>query len=69
MKRELAFAYSAGEFLDEELFELKDKFGKNLKFFTDGECIINKESRHPYEYWTFQESINELNDLLKNEQI
>lgn len=65
---ELAFSYSAGEFLDEELESLEERFGK-LDFIVNGVVKINKESHHKYEYWCAKDAIDELNTLLHQNDI
>ena len=61
----LAFSFAAGEFLDEELSEWEQKISNKHEFFTKGECRVNKGSKHPFEYWTTQESIDAINALYK----
>ena len=60
-----AFAFSASEFLDEELYYIEHNYGK-IDFITKGKCIENKENEnHPFEYWATREAIDELNRLNK----
>jgi hypothetical protein len=58
----LAFAFAAGEFLDEELGEIESIHGE-IGFITRGEPKINTESQHPYEWWAYQEDVDELKSL------
>lgn len=68
MEKVLAFSFSAGEFLDEEISEMEDKYGKDLSFFKDGECRVDKTKSHPYQWWAPQEACNEINKLIQNER-
>ncbi len=68
MEKVMAFAFSAAEFLEEELEISKEKYGKDLKFFTEGEYRENKESKHPHEWWASQEACDEMNKLIKTNE-
>ncbi len=61
----LAFSYSAGEFLDERLEELKIEYG-DLPFFEEGVYVLNKQSAHPHEWWVPENTVTELNNLITN---
>lgn len=63
---QLAFAFSAGEFLDEELelLHLDGPLEENDPFLKDGEARYNKDSNHPYEWWATKSSIDNLNAKL-----
>ncbi len=51
----MAFAFAAGEFLEEELDDLEEKITKDHEFFTKGEYRNNKDNKnHPHEWWTTQ---------------
>jgi hypothetical protein len=68
---ELAFAFSAGEFLDEELECIEEKFGK-IDFITKGRIVKiekTKETPHNYQYWCAKDAIDELNALLHKDDI
>lgn len=67
MEKVLAFSFAAGEFLDEEICMMEEKYGKDLKFFTEGEYRENKNSKthHHYEWWASQEACDEINNLIK----
>jgi hypothetical protein len=68
---QLAFSFSAGEFLDEELELIEEKFGK-IDFITKGKCIKLErtiENPHNYQWWTTQEAIDKLNKLYYKDDI
>lgn len=66
MEKVMAFAFSASEFAEEEMFEIEQKLGKGHEFFTEGKWITNKESKHPYEYWTTQTGCDAVNLAFKD---
>jgi hypothetical protein len=62
----LAFAFAAGEFLDEEIEELKEMVGEDHAFIKQGIYINNKrKKRHNHEWWVTQESVDDLNKQLE----
>ncbi len=64
-----AFAFAAGEFLDEEMEELQEAYGRELDFFTKGKYVKNEDNgNHPYEWWAPQEAIDSLNLLIKQDK-
>lgn len=67
---QMAYAFAAGEFLEEELemLYLEGPLKEDDDFLKKGKCIINEESKHPYEWWAPAYSIDNLNSLYANQQ-
>lgn len=59
---ELAFAFSAGEFLEEELEEIKYELGCP-EFVENGVYIKNEDATHKHEWWALPEDIKTLNTI------
>lgn len=59
--KQKAFAFSAGEFLDEELDFIQENYG-NISFM-DGDVRLNEGSTHPFEYWVEESAIKFYNFL------
>ena len=57
------FSFSAAEFLEEELNEIKEVFGE-IDFITQGKYIHNDAKPHKHEWWAPEKACNKLNKLL-----
>lgn len=65
MGRVMAFALAAGEFLEEEIFEIGEVIGEEHSFIRNGKCIKNPASKHPYEWWAKKEDCDYVNKKFK----
>jgi len=49
------FKYSAGEFLDEDLWHLMDKYGPHVSFLKLGQYRHDaSDNRYPFQWWVPQ---------------
>lgn len=64
MKKILAFNFISKGSLNNHLDILKNKCGKDLSFFVNGEYAINKMNSHPHQWWASPKDIDELNSLM-----